>query len=134
MNRKTVIAASSSLTIVCSPAQADKYFAVTPSGATEALFPDKPQVISGKIAGRCMDLKWAVVNSTPNDVTCEAPLDMGQSILGQMLMGNSYSTPPRRFYRFGIAEINGISRVQAAGWMELQWAFGQVKRNEFTGP
>ncbi|WP_338501534.1 PDZ domain-containing protein [Sphingomonas kaistensis] len=119
---------------LASPALADKYFAVTPSGATETLFADKPQTVSGQLAARCMDAKWTVVSSTPNHVTCEAPLNMGQSILGQMLMGNSYSTPPRRFYRFGIAEINGISRVQATGWMELQMAFGQIKRNDFSGP
>jgi len=49
-------------------------------------------------------------------------------------MGNSYSTPPRRFFRFNIAEVNGVARVQASGWMELQMAFGQMRRTDFTGP
>ena len=61
-------------------------------------------------------------------------MNFGQSVLGQMLMGNSYSTPPRRFFRFNIAEVGGISRVQASGWMELQMAFGQIKRTDFSGP
>jgi len=98
------------------------------------LFPDKPQVVTGKLSSRCIDLKWIVVSSTANEVTCEAPLNFGQSVVGQMLMGNSYSTPPRRFFRFNVAEVSGISRVQASGWMELQMAFGQVKRTDFTGP
>lgn len=55
-------------------------------------------------------------------------------MLGQLLMGNSYSTPPRRFFRFNVAEMNGISRVQGSGWMELQMAFGQMKRTDFSGP
>ena len=61
-------------------------------------------------------------------------MNFGQSLLGQLAMGNSYSTPPRRFFRFNVAEINGISRVQASGWMELQMAFGQTRRTDFSGP
>jgi membrane-associated protease RseP (regulator of RpoE activity) len=61
-------------------------------------------------------------------------MNFGQSLLGTMLMGNSYSTPPRRFFRFNVAEIAGVSRVQASGWMELQMAFGQMKRTDFAGP
>ena len=123
-----VVAAS-----MATPAYADKVFAVTPSGAAEMLFPDKPAVVVGKLSSRCIDVKWSVVSSSSNEVVCEAPLNMGQSILGQMLLGNSYSTPPRRFFRFNIAEVSGISRVQASGWMELQMAFGQNKRTDFAG-
>lgn len=132
--RKLSCIAAAFLAAIPSAALADKYFAVTPSGATEMLFPDKPQIVSGKISSRCIDLHWTVTSSTANEVTCEAPLNFGQSLVGQMLMGNSYSTPPRRFFRFSINEINSISRVQAAGWMELQMAFGQMKRTDFSGP
>lgn len=61
-------------------------------------------------------------------------MSFGQSLLGTLAMGNSYSTPPRRFFRFNVALIDGISRVQASGWMELQMAFGQMKRTDFSGP
>lgn len=133
--RKTIFTATLLVGLLhSSPALADKTFAVTPSGAAEMLFPDQPALVAGKISSKCIDAKWTVVNSTPNAVTCEAPLNFGQSVLGQMLMGNSYSTPPRRFFRFNVVEFNGISRVQATGWMELQMAFGQVKRNDFAGP
>jgi len=54
--------------------------------------------------------------------------------MGTLLMGNSYSTPPREYYRFNVTEFQGHSRVQASGWMELQMAFGQMKRTDFTGP
>jgi membrane-associated protease RseP (regulator of RpoE activity) len=74
------------------------------------------------------------VSSTSTELVCEAPLNMGQSIMGQLLMGNSYSMPPRRFFRFNVAEVNGISRVQSSGWMELQMAFGQTRRTDFSGP
>ena len=74
------------------------------------------------------------MSSSPTEVVCEAPLNFGQTLLGQLAMGNSYSTPPRRFFRFNLAKVNGISRVQASGWMELQMAFGQMRRTDFTGP
>lgn len=117
-----------------SPAYADKIFAVTPSGTTEMLFGQAPATVVSKIGSRCMDVKWVVISSTPTEVTCESPMNTGQAMLGQMLLGNSYSTPPRRYFRFNVTEMNGISRVQAAGWMELQMAFGQTKRTDFTGP
>lgn len=122
------------LIIAATPAWADQFYAVTPSGATEMLFAEKPQAVVGKLSSRCMDFKWTVVSSSTSEVVCESPLNAGESILGQMLMGNSYSTAPRRYFRFNVVEVNGISRVQAAGWMELQMAFGQVKRTDFSGP
>lgn len=122
------------LILAASPAWADLYYAVTPSGTTEMLFSDSPQAVVGKLSSRCMDLKWSVVSSTGAEVVCESPLNTGESILGQMLLGNSYSTAPRRYFRFNVAEVNGISRVQAAGWMEVQMAFGQINRTDFSGP
>lgn len=122
------------LTHVSVPALADEFMAVTPTGAAEMLFPNHATEVVGKLSNKCIDARWTVISSTPTDLVCEAPMNMGQSVLGQMLMGNSYSTPPRRFFRFNVAETNGVSRVQASGWMELQMAFGQMKRTDFSGP
>lgn len=117
-----------------SPALADDYYAVTPSGATEEIFAGPPMETIGKLSSRCIDAKWSVVSSSTTELVCEAPMNLGQSVLGQMLMGNSYSTPPRRYFRFNAATVNGVSRVQVSGWMELQMAFGQTKRTDFSGP
>jgi hypothetical protein len=108
--------------------------AVTPSGTTEAIF-DKalPDTIA-TLGSYCIDRGWSVTNTTTNQVTCEIPMSMGQSILGQALMGNSYSTPPRQFVQFMAAQVGPASRVQVQNWMELQMAFGQVRRTDFTGP
>lgn len=116
------------------PALADEYFAVTPSGATEMLFPDGTEKTVGVLTSKCIDVRWTVISSSATEVVCEAPMNFGQSLLGQLAMGNSYSTPPRRFFRFNLANLNGVSRVQASGWMELQMAFGQMRRTDFTGP
>lgn len=127
-------ACAAALAITATAAWADKFFAVTPSGMTEMLFAEKPPTVVGKLSSRCIDLKWIVTSSSASEVVCESPLSTGQSILGQVLMGNSYSTPPRRYFRFNVAEVNGVSRVQAAGWMQLQMAFGQIQRTDFSGP
>jgi hypothetical protein len=132
--RSALVAAAAIVAVQSTPALADKFIAVTPSGATEMLFAEKPQAAIGKLSSRCIDVRWTVISSSSNELVCESPLNTGESILGQMLMGNSYSTAPRRFFRFNAAEINGITRVQGSGWMELQMAFGQTKRTDFSGP
>jgi len=131
---KVKIAIAVCLASAAAPAWADKMFAVTPSGAAEMLFAQGPQAVVSTISGKCIDTHWTLISSSASEVVCEAPMTMGQSVLGQVLMGNSYSTPPRRFFRFNIAEVNGVARVQASGWMELQMAFGQMRRTDFTGP
>lgn len=109
-------------------------FAVTPSGTPEAVFPGKASVAVSRLSSKCMDVQWTVVSSSDTEVVCESPMTTGQSIMGQLLLGNSYSTPPRRFFRFNVSELSGLSRVQVSGWMETQMAFGQMQRAPFSGP
>lgn len=132
--RKLHIAALLLLVVTSSPAFADEYFAVTPSGATEMLFAEPPAEVVGKLSAKCIDSGWSVTSSTGSEVVCEAPMNFGQSLMGTLLMGNSYSTPPRRFFKYMVSTVAGVSRVQASGWMELQMAFGQVRRTDFSGP
>ena len=133
MNRFTLAVFGAA--IVCAaPAYADEYYAVTPSGTTEMIFAGAPQEVIGQLSSKCIDARWTVISSSTTELVCEAPMNYGQSLMGTLLMGNSYSTPPRRFFRFNAATVAGVSRVQASGWMELQMAFGQMKRTDFSGP
>ena len=134
MRNRVAIGMAIASFLAATDALADEFMAVTPSGATEALFSGNVDATSAAVSNMCIDLKWTVISTTPTVVTCEAPVSMGRSLMGTLLMGNSYSTPPREFYRFNIAEYQGHSRVQASGWMELQMAFGQMKRTDFSGP
>lgn len=115
-------------------ALADDFFAVTPSKTAEVIFSDNSRDAVSKLSSRCIDAHWTIISSSETELICEAPLNFGQSVVGQLLLGNSYSTPPRRFFRFNVGSINGVSRVQASGWMELQMAFGQTRRTDFGGP
>lgn len=119
---------------IAEPALADEYYAVTPSGAAELVFALPSASVVQQLGSRCIDSGWRIITSSSNEILCESPMSDGQAILGQFLMGNSYSTPPKRYFRFNVAELNGLSRVQASGWVELQMAFGQIKRTDFTGP
>ncbi len=133
MNKSHLVAAVTGI-LLSTPAFADEYFAVTPSGATEMMFAQPPTEVVGKLSAKCIDSHWSVTSSTATEVVCEAPLNFGQSLMGTLLMGNSYSTPPRRFFKYTVSTVGGLSRVQATGWMELQMAFGQMKRTDFSGP
>ncbi|MFY0186137.1 PDZ domain-containing protein [Stenotrophomonas rhizophila] len=120
-------------TVLPFSAAGSQLFAVTPSGTPEAVFSSKASVAVSRLSSKCMDVQWTVVSSSNTEVVCESPLSTGQSIMGQMLLGNSYSTPPRRFFRFNVSELSGFSRVQVSGWMETQMAFGQIQRAPFSG-
>lgn len=134
MKRLLTALALASATISAQAVSADEYFAVTPSGTTEAVFAGSTADAIAKLSSRCIDRRWQVISSSNTSLVCEAPLSSGQSIVGQLLMGNSYSTPPRRFIQFNAAQIQAYARVQASAWMELQMAFGQTKRTDLAGP
>lgn len=134
MRKLGLIALAIGSLFTAAEAIADEFTSVTPSGAAEALFNGNVEATSATLSNMCIDLKWTVVSATPTVVNCEAPVSLGRSLMGTLLMGNSYSTPPREYYRFNVTEYQGHSRVQASGWMELQMALGQTRRTDFSGP
>lgn len=104
----------------------------TASGRPEAYFSTIPDTTSSKIAAGCMNIRGTVHQSTPNMVVCEMPMGMGQQIVAQALMGNSYSTTPQEFIRFNIIPTAKGSRVQAQGWIETTMAFGQKQTTDIS--
>lgn len=115
-------------------AKADQYFALTPSGNVQAVFPQDSKDAISLIANKCIDVGWKIISKSDSILICESPMSSTQSILGQALLGNSYSTPPRRFIQFSASSLEGYTRVQATGWIELQMAFGQIRRTDLQGP
>lgn len=109
------------------PAFADEFFGLTPSGSTEVYFPLSIVETSDVIANGCVDIGWTTISSTETVVVCEPPVSAGQSILSA-LAAPRYATPPRNFIRFNLANQQGYARVQVTGWQEIQTAFGQTQR------
>lgn len=101
----------------------------TPSGRPEALFlTDNVNEAAGQVANGCMNAGMTVISNNGNQVVCEVSMTMGQQIVTQLAIGNSYSTTPRQFIQFNLADIGDSVRAQATGWVETQMAFGQMRR------
>jgi hypothetical protein len=101
----------------------------TPSGRPEALLlTGEVSEAAGLIANGCMNSGMNVVSNNGYQVVCEASLTMTQSMVTQFALGNSYSTTPRQFVQFNLADIGDTVRAQATSWVETQMAFGQMKR------
>src|SRR5690606_11021210 len=85
-------------------------------------------VASDKLANGCLDSGMVVMDQSDRQVTCEINVDDISSVFSQLLLGNSYSTPPRQFIKFNMTSIDDGTRVQANSWIETQLALGQVRR------
>lgn len=120
--------------LAATPAYAgNDMFAVTPSGRTEMFLPGTTlQDASGKVSARCMANGLTVVSSSANDVVCELKMGAFNSALTQLLIGNSYSTPPKTLVKFNLAQMSNNTIVQANEWIETQMAFGQMRRQDLA--
>ncbi|AXK44154.1 SHOCT domain-containing protein [Erythrobacter aureus] len=132
MKKLIALAAAFAALFTASPALADQPYAVPPSGLTEAYFDMGVTEASDKVANGCFNMGWTMVSSTSTTVICEAKMNTMQSALSQLLIGNSYSTPPKQYIRFNLAGAGRSTRVQATGWVETQMAFGQVRKQEMS--
>lgn len=127
--KKSLTIGAALLVAACASTPTHTALVNTKTGRPDVYFYDTNATsVSGKLAATCMDSGLTVVNSTTNMVTCESKMSMGQSVLTQMAIGNSYSTTPRQFVQMSIAQIGDDVRVQATSWAETQMAFGQVNR------
>ena len=129
MNKLIIGAIVGALLMSATPALADEPFAVTPSGSTEAFFAMEVVETSDHLANQCLDRGWTMISSTNTTVICELPMSFGSRLLGA-LAGPRYATPPRQYFRFNLAGMQGYTRVQATAWQEQQTAFGQNQRTE----
>lgn len=108
--------------------------ASTPSGKPEAIFTStSAEDISGRIASACMSQGLMVFDQSNYQVLCGKTMTGGDSVMAQLLIGNSYSTTPEQKIRFAIANTGSGIRVQASQWIETQMAFGQMRRQELNG-
>ena len=134
---RIIIAAIAAATALCisHPAEAFEKEAVTPSGRAEMVFAYTPIAEAVTAVGsKCMDRGWMITQQTNNQVVCEIPLGMWQSALTQMMIGNSYSSPPKSFVRVSLAQTGDHTRVQTQAWAETQMAFGQMQHHHDVTP
>jgi S1-C subfamily serine protease len=127
-----VLVAGTAFLLVASPAMAERQL-ITPSGQPDSIFPavTSKDAVS-KLANQCMNKGWSITSQTDNQLVCEIPVNGFKAALQQMLIGNSYSTTPRSFVRFTVANLAEHARAQAAAWVETQMAFGQMRQQPYT--
>lgn len=120
-------------TCMAVPAMATEKEATTPSGRAEMVFAYTSAADTlTAIQSKCMDNGWMITSQVGTQVICEVPMGMWQSVFTQMLIGNSYSTEPKQFVRFSVAQVGEHTRVQTQVWAETQMAFGQVQHHQYT--
>ena len=107
----------------------------TASGRPEVTIPGATQeAVQGELFSLCNNSAAAVRSSSPNEVVCGKPMEGGSAIAAQLLVGNSYSTPPVALARFTIWKVGQDVRVSAYQWVETQMAMGQVRTVELNSP
>lgn len=107
----------------------------TASGRPEVTIPGATQeAVQAEIFGLCNSSAAAVRSSSANEVVCGKPMEGGSAIAAQLLVGNSYSTPPVAMARFTIWKTGHDVRVSAYQWVETQMAMGQMRTVELNSP
>lgn len=117
-------------TLICSPAYAGELKPIARTNNPEGFFTNgEPEELSSRIASKCMDRKWAVIEQSKLAILCTHE-DKGLNAIANLLGGNKYRTPPVMYHRFNIVKLTSGLRVQASEWTESQNAFGRVDRSE----
>ena len=109
----------------------------TASGKPEAVFRNtNPAAVANKFVGICAKFAGQVDTATNHQVICRkslAEIDQTESVMTQLLIGNSYSTTPDSVMTFTIVDIGNDVMVYADQYSETIMAFGQPKRVNTMG-
>jgi len=103
----------------------------TQSGFPEGVFRGANlEDVKAKMMDGCMSKGLIVYESTTNQIVCGKVMEGSDAVIGQLIVGNSYSTTPERKVRFVLYKVGDDVKVTAQQWIETQMAFGQVRRQE----
>ncbi len=115
----------------CAPQQA--LLKSTSSGYPEGIFLNSTvDVVRSKLLDGCSSKGILVQETNENQIVCAKTMEGGEAMLATMLVGNSYSTPPQRKFRFIIYQFGSDVKVTAQQWIESQMAFGQLRKEELN--
>ncbi|HDG7583922.1 membrane lipoprotein lipid attachment site-containing protein [Klebsiella pneumoniae] len=105
----------------------------TQSGKPEGLYPGKTKAeVENAIVSLCNSKGFTVFSADESSVVCGKEKSGTDAVLTQVLIGNSYSTPPTDKVRFSIAKINNDVKVWVDMWAETQMPGGQVNHVNYT--
>lgn len=132
MKHLVVVAAVIFALTACAPQQA--LLKPTSSGYPEGIFFNTTvEIVRSKlIDDGCSSRGVMVQEAAGNQVVCGKTMEGGDAVLAQLVVGNSYSTIPEQKIRFVLYQSGTEVKVSAQQWIELQMAFGQLKRQELN--
>lgn len=109
------------LAAVATPAIAD-------DGIAQGLVPGRtPASVLETMTRNCMTARFLIEQSTPNSIVCSKVATGGRGFAAQLLLGNSYSTPPQDKIRITAVAVGADTQIQIQHTIETQMAFGQVR-------
>ena len=103
----------------------------TSSGKPEVITDAPLELMKDAILGSFAGNGWVIENDTKYSTTMSKPCGDGFGcIMGQALIGNSYSTPPKMEIAFSFTKTMDGNKVMVSRYdMSTQMAFGQVNRS-----
>jgi len=109
--------------------------AYTSSGKPEVLTSVPIEIIKDEVIRIFVEDAWVITNDSKYSTTMTKPCGDGFGcIMGQALIGNSYSTPPQMEISFSWIKTNNGSKVLVSRYdMSTQMAFGQINRQTLLG-
>ncbi len=104
------------------------------SGKPERIFSDRSvKEVKNRIVDVCVNGGFQVTDSGGALLSCWKTMEGGSAVLAQVLIGNSYSSPPTQHVQFAVTERNeSVVVTSTSQWIETQMAFGQIKRQELN--
>ena len=104
--------------------QSRVYVTINKTGIKEA---------KNKLIDACINKGLQTSEIGTQSVKCWKTVEGTKGILTQLLVGNSYSTPPTENMQFVLIQKNEDVRIEASRyWVETQMAFGQIRQEDLN--
>ena len=133
MKKLSLYILTSTLILASCVSQPDRIY--TSSGKPEIMTSAPLEIIKDAVIGVFAADAWVITNDSNYSTTMTKPCGDGFGcIMGQALIGNSYSTPPQMEISISWIETYNGNKVMVSRYdLSTQMAFGQVNRQTLLG-
>jgi len=104
----------------------------TPSGRPEVTISASRNQVKSVLTETFLSAGFELRSESDASMLFVRPMDSGDAVLYQSLLGNSYSSHPEWEARVALADTAGGVHVFASASTVMQNAFGRVDRNDMT--